>query len=216
MRARDGGGELPQRLRHQACLQSHLRLAHLAFELRARHQGRNRVDDQHIDGAAAHQGLGDFQGLLAVVRLGDEQLFGLDAEAAGVADIEGVLGIDEGADAAGFLCLRDHLQGQRRLARRLGAVDLDHAPARESAHAQGQVEAERSGGDHGDVAHVRLLAEFHDGALAELLLDLADGQVERPHAVGIHCRHCVPPLFRLSGIVQSGVYTAPSGRSVLR
>jgi hypothetical protein len=33
----------------------------------ARHQGGDRVDHEHVDGAAAHQGLGDLERLLAVV-----------------------------------------------------------------------------------------------------------------------------------------------------
>ena len=50
-------------------------VAHLALDLRARHQGRHRVDHQvHVDGAAAHQHLGDLQGLLAVVRLRHQQV----------------------------------------------------------------------------------------------------------------------------------------------
>jgi hypothetical protein len=42
-----------------------------------------------------------------------------------------VLGVDEGADAAGALRLGDGVQGERGLARRLGAEDLDDAAARQ-------------------------------------------------------------------------------------
>src|SRR6185295_11454250 len=45
LRSRDGAGELAERLRHEARLQAHLRLAHLAFDFRLRHQRRDRVDD---------------------------------------------------------------------------------------------------------------------------------------------------------------------------
>jgi hypothetical protein len=53
-----------------------------------------------------------------------------------------VFGVDEGAGAADLLHLRDDLQRQRGLARRLGAVDLDHAAARQPADAERDVEPE--------------------------------------------------------------------------
>jgi hypothetical protein len=63
--------ELAQRLRHETSLQSHVRVAHLAFDFRFRHQRRDGVDNHDVDGAAAHERLGNFQRLLAVVRLRD-------------------------------------------------------------------------------------------------------------------------------------------------
>ena len=65
----------------------------------------------------------------------------------GVARVEGVLGVDERRDAAGRLRLGDDLQRERRLAARLGAVDLDDAPARHAADAERGVERERAGRD---------------------------------------------------------------------
>ena len=60
---------------------------------------------------------------------------------------------------------------------RLRAEDLDHAAAGQAADAEGDVERQRAGGDGGD-ADVAVLAEAHDGALAELLLDLAERHLE--------------------------------------
>ena len=133
----------------------------------------HRVDDDQIDGAGADQLVGDLQGLLAAVGLRDQQILDAHAQLARIGDVEGVLGVDEGAYAARFLCLRDGVQGERGLARGLGTEDLDHAAARQSAHAQGQVEADRAGGNDGDV--FRLAAEGHDGALAELFFDGGEG-----------------------------------------
>ena len=61
-----------------------------------------------------------------------------------------VLGIDERADPATPLRLRDHVVDERRLARRLRAEDLDHPPAREAADPERQVERERAGRDRCD------------------------------------------------------------------
>ena len=159
-------------LRHEARLQAHLRLAHLAFDLGLRHERRDRVDHHHVDRAGAHQHVGDLERLLAVVRLGDEQLLDVHAELAGVLRIERVLGVDEGRRAAQFLHLGDHGQRQCRLARRLRPVDFDDAPARQPADAERDVEPERARGDDFDVLGNFGFAHPHDGAFAELLLDL--------------------------------------------
>ena len=75
-------------------------VAHLAFELGARHQRGDRIDHQHVDGAGAHQRVGDFQRLLAGVGLRDQKVVDIDAELPGIDGIERVFGVDEGADAA--------------------------------------------------------------------------------------------------------------------
>jgi len=71
-----------------------------------------------------------------------------------------------------------HLQGQRGLAGGLRAVDLDHPAARQAADAQRNVEAQGAGGDHLDVLDHLALAQAHDGALAELLLDLGQRHLQ--------------------------------------
>ena len=80
LRLRDGAGELPQRLRHQARLQPHLRFAHLAFDFGARHERGDRVDDDDVDAVRADEHFDDLERLLAVVGLRDEQVVEVDAE----------------------------------------------------------------------------------------------------------------------------------------
>src|SRR5207237_1170980 len=87
-------------------------------------------------------------------------------------------GVDVRADAAVALGLGDDMGGQRRLARRLRAEDLDDPAPREPADAEGEVEGEGARRHRFD-PHVAPLAEPHDRAFAELLLDLAEGHVER-------------------------------------
>ena len=69
------------------------------------------------------------------------------------------------------------MQGQRRLAAGLRAVDLDDAAAREAADAEGNVEGDGAGRDDLD-GGAALVAEAHDRALAELALDLGEGGLE--------------------------------------
>src|ERR1035437_911940 len=172
-RARYDRRKLAQRLRHQARLQAHLRLAHLAFDFRAGRQSRNRVYYQHVDRARLHESLRDLERLVAVVGLRHGQVLDLDAGLARVGRVERVFRVDKRAGTAHLLRFRDTFQRQRGLARRFRAVDFDYAPARQSTHAQCEVESERAGRYDGDIARNRLLAELHDRALAELFLDLA-------------------------------------------
>ena len=76
-------------------------VAHLAVQLGLGDQGGDGIDDQHVDGAGANQGFGDFEGLLAVVGLRDEEVVDVHAQLSGVGGVEGVLGVDEGGEAAG-------------------------------------------------------------------------------------------------------------------
>src|SRR5262249_36225180 len=81
------------------------------------------------------------------------------------------------APAAVARGLSHAVHGQRRLPRRPGAEDLDHPAPGQAADAEREVERERAGGNGGD-ADVAVLPQPHDRALAELLLDLADGHLE--------------------------------------
>ncbi len=97
--------------------------------------------------ARAHQHVGDFERLLAGVRLRDQQIVDIDAQLAGIDRIERVLGVDVRGGAARLLHLGDDLQRQGRLAGRLRTVDLDDPAARQPADPQRDIEPERPGGD---------------------------------------------------------------------
>ena len=86
-------------------------VAHLAFDFGARNESRDRVDDEQVDAARTNEHVGDFERLLAGVRLGDQKIVGANAELAGVGDVERVLGVDERANAALFLALRRSREG---------------------------------------------------------------------------------------------------------
>ena len=167
---------LRKRLRHEPRLESHLRVAHLAFDFGARHERGDRVDDDHVDAVRPDEHLDDFESLLAVVRLRDEEIVEIDAELLRVRRVERVLCVDERRDAADFLRLRDDLQRERRLARRLGPEDFDDAAPRHPSDAKRVVDADRPGRNRLDHLNRAFLTQAHDRAFAELLLDLADRQ----------------------------------------
>ena len=69
-----------------------------------------------------------------------EQVVDVHAQFLCVETVEGVLGVDEGRDAAGLLRLGDGVNRQRGLARRLGTVDLHDAALGIAAYAERHVE----------------------------------------------------------------------------
>ncbi len=151
-----------------------MRVAHVAFELGLGDERRDRVDDDHVDGVGPHQHFGDLERLFARVRLRNEQIVQIDAERGGVGRIERVLDVDERRGAAAALRLCDHVQRERRLTARLRPVDLDDAAARKAADAQRQVERDRARRDDVDRHPLGKISHLHDGALAELTLDLCE------------------------------------------
>ena len=167
----DRAGQLPHRLAHQPGLQADVRIADFAFEFLLGHQGGHGVDDDHVHGVGADQHFRDVHGLFAAARLADQEGFQLDAQLLGPTGVQGVLGVDEGRDAALALRLGHHVQGQRGLAAGFRSEDLDYPPAGNSLPAQGHVERQAAGGDAGDAA-ADSGAQGHDGPLAKLLFDL--------------------------------------------
>ena len=126
---REGTRDLTQGLAHEAGLQAHVGVAHLALNFCLGHQGRDRVDDDNVDAARADQHVGNFEGLLARVGLRDQQGIGVHAQGASVDGVERVLSVDEGRVAAGLLGVRNGVQSNRGFTGGFGAVDLNDTPA---------------------------------------------------------------------------------------
>src|SRR5437762_2466904 len=82
VRLGDSAGELAERLTHEPGLQSHEGVAHLALDLFAGHERRDRVDDDDVHGTRAHERVRDLERLLTVVGLRDEKVVRADAAGA--------------------------------------------------------------------------------------------------------------------------------------
>ncbi len=134
-------------------------------------QGRDRIHHQHVDRIGANQRVDDLQRLLAGIRLRHDQLVDVDPELLGIDRVEGMLGVDERRRPAVLLRLGDRVKRQRRLARALRPVNLDHPAARKPADAECDVEAERTGRNRLDL-NLLAAAELHRRALAECPVDL--------------------------------------------
>lgn len=85
----------------------------------------------------------------------------------GIDRIERMLGVDEAANAALLLRLGHRVQRECRLTGAFRAINLDNTAARQTAHAQSNIEAQRPGGDGLDLDHLIVGAEPHDRALSE-------------------------------------------------
>ena len=152
-------------------------ITHLALDFRARHQRRDRIDHQNVDGVGAHQRIDDFERLLTRIGLRHDQFVDVDAQLLGIARIKRMFGVDERGRAADLLRFGDGMQRQRRLARTFRAVNLDDPPLGQAANAKRDVEAERAGRDRFDL---QLFArpQLHRAALAEGAVDLGQRRVQ--------------------------------------
>ena len=101
---RHDAGELAQGLRHQARVQAHVAVAHLAIELRLGNQRGDGIDHDDVDRAGSHQRAGDLERLFAAVGLRHQQVVHVHAQVARIRRIERVLGIDEGRASPPSFC----------------------------------------------------------------------------------------------------------------
>ena len=174
----DDAGQLTHGLTHQTCLQAHMAVAHLALDLSAGHHSGYRVHYDGINGTGAHQCFADLHGLLAGVRLADQQVVDVHAQRLGIGGVQCVLNVDKGHLAALLLGFGKDVQRQRGLTAGFRAVHLDDAAARHTAHAQRQIQPQTASRD-GIHLHGGVVAQLHDGTLAELLFDLRQRRSQR-------------------------------------
>ena len=197
----DRTGELAHRLAHHAGVQADEGVAHFALDLGTGGQRRDRVDNDDVDRARAHERLRDVEALLTGVRLRNQQAVDVNAERLGVDRVERVLRVDECRRAAELLRLCYAVQSDRGLTGGLRSVNLDDTAARQAADAEREVEADRAGRDVLD-RHAGVFTEAHDRALAELLFDLAERVGERFLFVRCRCNR-LKLLFRSHKLASS-------------
>ena len=159
-------GELAQGLAHQPGLQANEAVAHFALDFGLGNQRRHRVDDHDIHSAAAHQGFANFKRLLARIRLGNVKIVDVYAQLFGVNGIQRVLRVDKRGHAAHLLRFGYAVQGHGGFAAAFRAVNLNHAPARQAAHAQRHIQIQAARGDDLQIGVGGHVAELHYAALA--------------------------------------------------
>ena len=90
-----------------------------------------------------------------------------------------MFGVNEGARATNFLHFGNDVQRKRRLTGTFRTVDLDDTSARQTAHAQSQVKAQRTGAHHLNILGLGTLAHTHDRALTKFLFNVGQGRGQR-------------------------------------
>ncbi len=135
---------------------------HVPLKLRLGNQRRHRIDHNQVEAPRSNQGLGDLQGLLSRVRLGNEKVFGLDTKLSGISQIESVLGIDKGRHAVLFMNLGNGVKGQGGLARGLGAIDFDDPSLGIPADSQGNIQGQGARRNDGGLDDRGILPHSHD------------------------------------------------------
>ena len=88
-----------------------------------------------------------------------------------------MLDIDERGEAAALLRLRDDGERERRFAGRFRSENFHDAAARKTADAERAIDQDVAGRDDIDVDDL-VVAEAHDRAVAVILGDLLDGEIE--------------------------------------
>ena len=156
-------------------------ITHLSFKFRARHQCSHRVYDQHIDRAGAHQRIGNFQSLLARIRLRDQEFVNIHTQFLRITGVQRVFGIDDGAGAAHFLGFGDYLERQRGFTRAFWSINFSNAPAQNRA---------KKGEENMSVTALKTNDRTGDSMKSQAspdkqkALDAALGQIERAFGKG--------------------------------
>ena len=155
-----------------------MNIPHIPLNFRLRNQSGHAVNDDGINGAAAHQLFGNVQGLLGGIGLGNQQAVNVQPAVGGILGIQGVFGVNVRRQPAQTLRLRHNMNGQRGFAGRLAAVNLRDPAPRQSPHPQRQVQRQRPGGDGVGNQMRHLLVAAHHRPLAVIFLDAPQGKLQ--------------------------------------
>ena len=116
-------------------MHTHGGIAHIAFKLRTRDEGCDRVDHNHVHRAGTYQRFGDFERLFADVRLGNQQVIHVHTHASRIDRIKGMFHIDKGRCPTHTLGLGDDVLAEGGFPGRFRAVDFSNTPSRNAAYA---------------------------------------------------------------------------------
>ena len=199
--------QLAQRLRHQTCLQTDVGVPHVALNFSSGHQSSHRVNHHEVDGARAHQHVGNFECLLAGVGLRHEQLVDVDTECLCVFGVQRVFRVHKSGNTAIGLGVGNRVEGECGFTRGLGAINLDDAAARQSADAERDIESNRTGGNNRN-GWPLVRAESHDRPFSKLAIDLRESCLKGFFAV-CGCGHVMLLFLFVFGCLSAVVPHPP-------
>ena len=112
--------------------------------------------------------------LLARIRLGNEEILGVDTQFARILRVECVLRIDKCGKSSCLLCLCNHMEGDSGLTGGFGTVNLNNPAARDTSNAKGNIERQDAGRYHLNI-HICLgFTKTHDGTFSVIFFNLLE------------------------------------------
>ena len=132
-------GQLTQSLAHQTCLQTNVGITHLAFNFCTRNQSSNRVNNDNINSAAAYQCVSNFQCLLTIIRLRNQQIINIYTKMTGIFRIKRMLRINKSCIAAHFLSFSNHMQCNGSFTGRFRTVNLNNTSTRNATDTKSNI-----------------------------------------------------------------------------
>ncbi len=121
-----------------------MRVTHFAFDFSLRHQCSYRVDDNDSDRTGSHEHIGNFQCLLARIRLRYQQAIKINSKLFSIQWIKRMFGIYKCTGLSKFLCLCDNLQTQSGLTGTFWTVNLNYTPLGYSTNTKCNIKSERA------------------------------------------------------------------------
>ena len=113
----------------------------VAFNLGTWRQGCDRVNDHQVNTARTHQRIGNFQRLLARVRLGNQQIRQVHTQFLSVTNVQSMLSIDKRTSTTQLLHFSNRLQRQCGFTRGFRTINLNYAATWQATDAERDIQA---------------------------------------------------------------------------
>ena len=171
-------GEFTQRLGHQTCLQPHMAVSHIPFNLSFGNQCSHRVHHHNVNGAGANHGFRNFQCLFTVIRLRNVQIIYVYSDIFCIHRVQCMFCVNKTCNASLFLHFGYHMQCNCGLTTGFRTIDLYDSPFGDSSQSQCNIKAQRPCRE-GLHIHLRgRISQLHYRSFSILLLNVAKRRIQ--------------------------------------
>ena len=157
-------------------------IAHFAFDFSLRNEGCNRVNNNNVDTTGADQHICNFKGLFTGIGLRNQQSVRIHTQCLCIYRVKSMFSVNERCVTASLLSAGDSMESNGGLTGGFGSVDFDDTTTWQATDAESNIQSKRTGGNH-LYRRTRVVAQAHDRALTELLINLRKRYFERLVAV---------------------------------
>ncbi len=121
--------------------------------------------------------LGNFQGLLPIVRLRYQQIFSIDPQFFSIVFIEGMFGINKCSQSSSLLSLCNAMHRQSGFTGGLWSINFDDSTSWNSTNTQGHIQSQRPC-RNGRYILDFIVTKLHYGTFTVSFFQLVDGQLQ--------------------------------------